>query len=148
MKNFTLIFTVIATLAFSSCGKGEIIISENDLSDGVFYLGNKLKPYTGKCVIYFNNTETIKEILNYKKGVLDGERISYYNNGSIKIQGEYKQGLYHGTWNSYSISGELLYSAKYRNDSIQNLHADKESVQQNSEYICDSKKKLLAQLSK
>ena len=116
-------FIILASLAvlLTSCTQNTVVLTEAELPDDIFYLKEDLKPYTGKTIIYFNNTEVVKEEMNYKKGYLDGERISYYKNGQVKLFGEYDKGKYDGTWKKYSEEGTMLFIATYQNDSLINF---------------------------
>ena len=74
----------ILTLAFGlcSCSK-EIIITEADIGEDLLYVKNDISPYTGKCKVVYSDSKTIKEILTFSKGRLDGEATYYYQNGKL-----------------------------------------------------------------
>ena len=116
-------FILLASLAvlFTSCTQNTVVLTEAELPDDIFYLKDELKPYTGKAIIYFDGSQTVMEEMNYKKGYLDGERISYYKNGQVKLQGEYSKGKYDGTWKKYSKEGTMVFIATYQNDSLINF---------------------------
>ncbi|MEZ4803747.1 MAG: toxin-antitoxin system YwqK family antitoxin [Gelidibacter sp.] len=114
---------------FSSKGK---LISEGMMSDKLFI---------GKWIYYQNKSNGILMIENYNQnGILEGEKLVYYENGkiaekSIYINGQidgisywysengnilkeftYKNGQLHGMAKYYDIDGKLLAEGLYRND--------------------------------
>ncbi len=114
---------------FSSTGK---LISEGMMNDKLFI---------GKWVYYQNKTKGILMTENYNdKGILEGEKLVYYENGkvaerSIYVNGEidgistwysekgivlkeftYKNGLLHGMAKYYDNDGKLLAEGNYKND--------------------------------
>lgn len=114
---------------FSSKGK---LISEGTMRD---------KIYTGKWIYYHNKNDGVLMTENYSDtGVLDGEKLVYYENNqiaerSIYINGQidgtsmwyspegkvlkeftYKNGMLHGVAKYYNIEGQLLAEGIYRND--------------------------------
>ena len=143
MKLQHLIIALISVLYLTSCGNSEVIITEDEIAEDLFYLGNQFKPYTGKCIIHFQGTETVKEVMYYKKGLLHGERISYFKNGKVKLEGYYNEGMYNGVWKSYHTCGSVIYQATYKNDTLELLHA---SDSPNSEHTItyESEENLLA----
>ena len=127
MRNTLFIFLAFIAVLFTSCTRNEVVITEAELPDDIFYLQNDLKPYSGRCLIYFTGTENIKEEMSYKKGYLNGERISYYKNGQIKLQGEYSMGKYDGTWKKYAEDGKMIFIATYQNDSLLHFESQAEN---------------------
>jgi antitoxin component YwqK of YwqJK toxin-antitoxin module len=117
MKNIIYILIAI-TFSTSSCSKRNIVLTENNIPEDIFYLENDLKPYTGKCTIYYQGTESVKEIMNFKNGILNGLHISYYKNGQIKRTGSYENGYLDGKWTSYDPSGKKIYEVEYKNDTL------------------------------
>jgi antitoxin component YwqK of YwqJK toxin-antitoxin module len=113
-----LLYIVIATLGLASCSNSRVVITEADMPEDMFYLDDEIKPYTGKAIIYFSGTEIIKEELTYKRGILNGEAISYFQNGKIKRRGEYKMGRLTGKWQSWYENGKKKYEVDYTNDTL------------------------------
>ncbi len=124
IKKMKFIYIILVITAFmgASCSSGTVVLSEDDLPENVLYLPNQIKPYTGKAVIYFNNTETIKEVMNFRNGVLHGERIRYYKNGTVKQKGEYKDGCFNGKWIANKLHGERYYEVIYENDTLEGVY--------------------------
>jgi antitoxin component YwqK of YwqJK toxin-antitoxin module len=115
-----LFFYIIPLLAFLniSCSQRQIVITEDQVPDDIFYLQDEIHPYTGECVIYYKNTEHLKEVMTFKNGLLDGPRISYYIDGSIKCKGYYSNGNLDGKWRGYDKKGKMIYEVQYRNDTL------------------------------
>lgn len=114
---------------FSSKGK---LISEGMMKDKLFI---------GKWVYYQNKSNGILTVEHYNNnGVLEGEKMVYYENGqiaekSVYVNGEidgistwyspigkvikeftYQNGLLHGVSKYYDKDGQLLAEGSYRND--------------------------------
>lgn len=116
MKN--LIILVILLIGLSSCTKRTVTIYEKDIPEDIFYLKDHIQPFTGKCLVYYNGSHQIKEVLNYRNGILNGESISYYKCGSVKRKGYYKNGRLSGRWESWSEKGKPIYEVNYKNDTL------------------------------
>jgi antitoxin component YwqK of YwqJK toxin-antitoxin module len=117
MKPYSIIILFIAFISVS-CSSKTIVLSEEELPVDVFYLSDEIKPFSGTCIIYFKNTTDVKEELNFKNGVLHGERISYYKGGQIRLVGAYEIGSYNGVWKSFDNKGNKLFEVEYRNDTL------------------------------
>lgn len=117
MKRYYYI-SILITLFFVSCTK-EIVITEDQLPEDVFYLSQEIKPYTGKCLIYYKDTEQVKEELHFKNGILEGKRLAFYQNGSIKTKGFYIDGKMTGLWSGWDKKGNRIFEVEYYNDSLE-----------------------------
>lgn len=113
---FTYIILILLAVFSVSCSDNVVILTESQISDDIFYLQDEIKPYSGKCHIYYSNSEILKEELNFKGGILDGQRISYYKNGRIKRTGSYFDGGCDGKWTGFDKKGNKIFQAEYRND--------------------------------
>ncbi len=113
-----IVYYIATLLIFTSCSYSGIVISESELPEEVFYLVDQIKPYTGRCVMYYNNTEIVKQEMTFKDGKLEGTLISYYENGNIKRKGEYANGRYNGKWEQWAENGKKLYEVHYKNDAL------------------------------
>lgn len=113
-----LLYIIIVAIGFASCSHSKVVVTESDLPEDIFYLDDEIKPYTGKAIIYFADTDIIKEQLNYKKGILNGEAISYFRNGNIKRCGAYNMGRLTGKWQSWYENGKKEYEVEYNNDTL------------------------------
>jgi antitoxin component YwqK of YwqJK toxin-antitoxin module len=116
MKHLIYIFIVVLGLA--SCSNSKVVVTEANMPEDIFYLDDEIKPYTGEAVIYFSNTEVVKEELTYKDGILCGEIVSYYPNGEIKRKGEYYMGRLTGKWECWYENGKKQYEVEYNNDTL------------------------------
>ncbi|MCG8700976.1 MAG: hypothetical protein MI922_23190 [Bacteroidales bacterium] len=128
MKSVTYILLLSYLFVFTSCNEREIILSDEELPDDIFYLKNELKPYSGVCVVNFSNSDKTKEMMRFKDGILHGERISFYSNGKVKLQGSYNMGKLNGVWERYSVNGELVYKATYKDDTLMQIVNYQDSV--------------------
>lgn len=117
MRNTLIIFAVIA-LGLTSCSQKNVVLTEDKIPEDIFYLENDLKPFTGTCTIYYRNTDAIKEIMNFKNGILNGSHVSYYKNGKIKRSGIYRNGNLNGKWTGYDPEGKKIYEVEYKNDTL------------------------------
>lgn len=112
---YILIFLGIFT---ASCSNTKIVLTEDQLPEDVFYLDDKITPYTGVCQIFYTNTQQLKEEFHFKDGILNGRQTSYYKSGEIKWTGNYRDGLMQGKWTGYSEKGIKIYEATYHNDTL------------------------------
>jgi antitoxin component YwqK of YwqJK toxin-antitoxin module len=114
----TSIYILIILLGLSSCSKSKVILTEDQVPEDAFYLPDDVHPFTGKCIIYYTGTETVKEQMSFKKGILNGATMAYYPNGEIKVRGEYKNGKLYGRWESWYVGGKKKYEENYINDTL------------------------------
>lgn len=84
------------------------------VKDNLYYQKENL--YTGKYLLYFDNTTTIKKELTIKEGKLNGEVVEYFENGSKKEVGQYEDNLKFGLWFRYNSNGKVVAQASYKND--------------------------------
>jgi antitoxin component YwqK of YwqJK toxin-antitoxin module len=61
----------------------------------------------GKFVKYFKGTEIIQLQTETRNGLLHGEFLEFYIDGTIRSEGKYRKGRKVGRWKYYTISGEL-----------------------------------------
>ena len=98
---FVLFFS--SSISFNSYGGlfDKTVCVETDAQDrnGIIYLPNETKPFTGKNLCEYENgqVETKGEI---KDGKYDGKWTSWYENGQIESEAKYKDG---------KIDGKLIY---------------------------------------
>jgi antitoxin component YwqK of YwqJK toxin-antitoxin module len=104
---------------FSSKGK---IISEGMMKDKLFI---------GKWTYYQNKSNGILTIENYNdKGILEGERMVYYENGQVAEKSIYVNGEIDGTSMWYSPNGKALKEFTYKNGELHGMakYYDKDGV--------------------
>jgi antitoxin component YwqK of YwqJK toxin-antitoxin module len=116
MKNALYILLMIAGL--SACTNSKVILTDDNVPEDTFYLPDEVRPFTGQCIIYYAGTESVKERMTFKKGILDGTTTSYYPNGEVKVRGEYKSGKLHGKWESWYAGGKKKFEVNYVNDTL------------------------------
>ena len=80
-------------ISFDSYGGLFDICIETDAQDrnGIFYLPNETKPFTGNKLCEYENGK-IKTEGNLKDGKKDGKWTAWYENGQIKAEANYKEG--------------------------------------------------------
>jgi antitoxin component YwqK of YwqJK toxin-antitoxin module len=95
---------------FSSTGK---LISEGKM-DG--------KAFIGKWTYYHNKIKAVMSTENYNdKGVLQGEKLVYYENGQIAEKANFINGKIEGLSMIYSKKGVLLKEFQYENNELHGM---------------------------
>jgi len=145
----SLLLLFILVLTFSSCNKNRRIRVDDFYAEGNI---GKDTTYNGPIKFYDTATNTLTEVINYKDGVLEGERTGYYKNGKINFKAYYKNGKQVNDGETYDSSGNISFkqsfyyglrtgaSSKYRDNnvvyyyfySLQNeelFHLDYDSIQ-------------------
>lgn len=79
----------------------------------IVYEIKKDKPLTGYLETYYEGTDQIESSEHYKKGLLDGKSIFYFENGKVYKKGKNKKGELKGTWKFYNEDGKLVKKIKY-----------------------------------
>ena len=62
-----------------------------------------------KTTVFYKNGR-IKQEKNYKNGELNGNLVSYWENGLVHTKGKYKDSKRVGTWKTFSKKGKLLFA--------------------------------------
>lgn len=65
-----------------------------------------------KTMIYYKNGNPKME-RNYKNGDLDGNLISYWENGIVHTRGQYKNNKRIGIWNTFDKKGKVILTEQY-----------------------------------
>jgi uncharacterized protein len=68
----------------------------------------------GEKITYYDNG-IVKQKINYSNGKLEGSFAVNYNNGYPKIEGKYVEGFETGSWKTYTEKGELELLIQYSN---------------------------------
>lgn len=110
------LYTVI--FLFLSCGNNEITVTEDQVTSEIFYEKGSYNPFTGKCIVVYNNSKIIKEQFTLRNGVLDGESIAWYRNGNLRRKGNYNKGQISGKWLFWDMYGHKTVEANYRLGSL------------------------------
>ncbi len=72
----------------------------------------------GTWKYYHKNSDKIMMIENYQKGTLQGEKLTYYDNGQIAEKANYKNGELQGERLLYSVKGVVLEHLTYDNGEL------------------------------
>ncbi|MGJ8594072.1 MAG: toxin-antitoxin system YwqK family antitoxin [Aquaticitalea sp.] len=95
---------------FSSKGK---LISEGQMNDKLF---------VGKWIYYQNKSNGILTVEHYNnKGILEGEKMVYYDNGQVAEKSIYVNGQIDGTSTWYSPNGKILKEFTYKNGELHGI---------------------------
>lgn len=127
MRKKALFFMIILTFYGCVNESKEIFPCNFQVDNGLTYVDGKI--YSGTCNVFYNDTLlwktrtykrglAVKEIGYYidgnieyigeeRNGLIDGNFISYYQNGQISIEGELDMGKYIKEWKYYDDDGTL-----------------------------------------
>ncbi|MGA3014823.1 MAG: hypothetical protein ABSD71_12415 [Bacteroidales bacterium] len=101
MKKLLLISVILTILI--GCSSEKVNFSQLQDRNGMLYLVNSEKPFSGDIVSYTNG------ILDFdgkvSKGLRDATWTYYYPSGQKKMTGNYKEGLKDGTWTYWNVNG-------------------------------------------
>ena len=101
-----LVLLVTLTLLLGGCGEKEVPSSQLEEQQGVTYLVDSGKPFTGKSFELHENGQKELEI-NYKNGKQDGLEVWWHDNGKKKHEYTYKDGkLVEGSYKFWNSKGE------------------------------------------
>ena len=88
------------------------------------YAPNRQEPYSGWSVEYHdpqnmaqregNESLPIESLREWQNGVFHGQRMDWYENGQMEIQGDYRDGEPHGQWTSWYENGQMESQREYR----------------------------------
>ena len=97
------------------------------------------KTYVGKWIYYHNNSDKIMTVETYDdNGVLQGERLVYYDNGQLAEKATYVDGKIEGLSEVYSLKGVVLKSFIYENGE---LHGPSKSFNGKGEMLSEGQYK-------
>ena len=83
------------------------------IRNGIIYLPNETKPFTGNNLCKYENGQ-IKSEGNYKDGKPDGKVIDWYENGQIEAEENYKDGKLDGKATYWHENGQVEKEATYK----------------------------------
>ena len=117
MKKFLLL--IFSIILLSSCYKKEreVDISKKQERNGIVYIINESKPYSGKILRKYDNGQILL-LMSYKNGKLDGLYKKYHYNGQILVEATYIAGEPDGIYLEYSKEGEKTKEIKYDKGTI------------------------------
>ncbi|MBP5352444.1 MAG: hypothetical protein J6Y91_01600, partial [Alphaproteobacteria bacterium] len=70
--------------------------------------------YQNGTTSIFDESGTLLERVDYKKGIRDGEALIYYYNGNIEFVMHYRDGALNGRVEQYDINGALIGKMTYK----------------------------------
>ena len=95
-------------------GQSKVELSMLIRSDGVWYLRDSTKPFSGIAYVLYDNSKRNKES-KYSKGQLHGVHNEWWENGKKKKHGRYKKGKRHGRWVKYYENGKIQLESTFKN---------------------------------
>jgi antitoxin component YwqK of YwqJK toxin-antitoxin module len=94
-------------------------LTDEEVKPDVFYTAEGHKPYTGKCKVYYFNSDQVKDEFSFRRGRLNGASYSWYRNGNLRWKGSYRNGVQSGTWQKWDEEGILILEVNYVNDTLE-----------------------------
>ena len=126
---------ILSCLLFTSVGWSKDV-SLDDLvqRDGLYYEKFTKDPFTGNVVgkeqgkiskgkidgewiSYWDNGQLMSQ-QNYKDGLKDGEHLDYFENGKLRLKVNWKDGRWEGEWREYWDNGVLMYFRNYKDGTL------------------------------
>ena len=109
----TLFYAGILMLILGACSSEKMNFNKLQDRNGLFYLVNEDKPFSGEVVAYVGGKVEFEGTI--EKGLRTGLWTYYYPNGQKKMEGMYNEGLKDGTWTYWKENGtqELVEVYKY-----------------------------------
>ncbi|HLO60574.1 MAG TPA: hypothetical protein VK179_17620 [Bacteroidales bacterium] len=111
-------YIIILVLFAFSCSHKTVVYTEEQIAGDIIYIHNTYKPFSGTCVVFFRNTDKVKEVFTVKRGRLNGKTQSWYPNGNLCRKGSYNKGHLSGKWEFYNRDGKIVKEATFKNDSL------------------------------
>ena len=100
-------------------GKNTIYDYKNEYKNGKRFIFTKENydygTKNGEFIKYFDQSEQVETIRNFKNNLLDGEYILYNKDGSFIEKGMYKNNLKSGAWTSYRGNNQPAMYEQYQN---------------------------------
>lgn len=111
MKKILFLSAVLMMLI--ACSSEKVNFSQLQDRNGLFYLVNKDKPFSGEVESYLNGKIEFEGKI--ENGLREGPWLYYYPSGQKKAEGTFKEGLKDGNWISYKENGvqDVLEVYKY-----------------------------------
>jgi len=98
------ILLLIVLFAVAGCATKKINFDQLQDRNGIYYLTNSEKPFSGEVVAYANGRVEFEGDL--KDGLREGIWVYYYPSGQKKAEGAYTYGLKEGTWTYWKDNGQ------------------------------------------
>ncbi len=98
------IYLFVLLLALAGCAAKKVNFDQLQDRNGLFYLVNEAKPFTGEVISYVaGKVEFEGEV---KNGLKEGIWTYYYPTGQKKMEGQFTDGLKEGTWSYWKENGQ------------------------------------------
>ena len=98
------LFLLIALLMLFACSSEKMNFNKLQDRNGLYYLVNEDKPYSGEIVSYNNGKPEFEGQI--ENGLREGLWVYYYPSGQKKMEGSYKEGLKDGNWTTWLENGQ------------------------------------------
>ena len=98
----------------TECDCNELIL---DTKYNRFYLTDKKKPFSGECIVLYQNGNKKKE-RHYVEGKYHGDVIDFYDNGQTEMIRQYQNHFINGYEKIYSRDGELIKHSIYKQSTL------------------------------
>ena len=95
---------VIVLLAIFACSSEKMSFSKLQDRNGLYYLVNEDKPFTGEVISHFNGKPEFEGQI--ENGLREGLWVYYYPSGQKKMEGSYKEGIKDGNWTTWLENGQ------------------------------------------
>lgn len=115
MKKYLILFLGMVIFFMGVKANDKNFVTKEDVyfERDVVYKKDTNKPFTG-TVIFKDENGKIREEIDFKVGIREGEYIEYYKNGEIKTFVIFKNGKRNGVCKTYSKDGQLRLEFTYR----------------------------------
>lgn len=111
---FKKLLLILAAFSIIGCSLSEVDISKKQKRNGIVYIVNEEKTYSGIITgKYENGKLKIKEA--FKDGKYNGEQFTYYDNGQIQSKATFENGVAVGTFYEYYKNGAVAYTGNFLN---------------------------------
>jgi antitoxin component YwqK of YwqJK toxin-antitoxin module len=104
------------------CSHKPVVYTEEQIAGDIIYIHNTYKPFSGTCVVFFRNTDKVKEVFTVKRGRLNGMAKTWYPNGNLCRKGSYNKGHISGKWMFYDREGRMVKEATFKSDSLNGVY--------------------------
>lgn len=98
------LFLLITLLIIVACSSEKMNFNKLQDRNGLYYLVNEDKPFSGEVVSYFNGKSEFEGQID--NGLRVGLWVYYYPSGQKKMEGSYKEGLKDGNWTTWLENGQ------------------------------------------
>ncbi len=97
--------------------------------------------YHGVVKWYYENGNVFQQV-NYKNGILFGDRKVYFENGKLKNETAYKNGKMDGGWKEYFENGKMKENGSYEKgekEGLWKIYYENGKIKEEGEYVFDRK---------